>query len=183
MRVLFAMFIWLGGVMMASAQEDMMLTIKKNPDRYFDKAAALIYGYGGSKGIDKAGIELALALKRADVRAAALRKLLLADLDFDGAIDPDEMTKVAAAASAIARGRLWQMHAAADADGNGSVAADELSAWGLAQAMQRVSAADEAETLAVLSFDADKDGWVSLAEVRAGLTALGPKTKSEAPKP
>ena len=117
------------------------------------------------------------------MRAAALRKLLPADLDFDGAIDRDEMTKVAAAASATVRGRFWQMHAAADADGDGRVTADELSAWGLAQAMQRVSAADEAETLAVLSFDADKDGWVSLAEVRAGLTALGPKPKTEAPKP
>jgi hypothetical protein len=178
MRVLLCVILWLGGVMMASAQEDMMLTIKKNPDRYFVATSALIYGHGGPKGIDKAGIELALALKRADVRAAALRKLLLADLDFDGAIDREEMTKVAMAASATARGRLWQMHAVADADGDGRVVEGELSAWGLAQAMQRVSAVDEAETLAVLGFDSDKDGWVSLTELRSGLAALGPKTKS-----
>lgn len=178
MRVLFAVILWLGSVMMASAQEDVLLTIQKNPDRYFEAVSALIYGHGGAKGIDKAGIELAIALKRADVRAAALRKLLLADLDFDGAIGRDEITKVAAAASATARGRLWQMQAAADADGDGGLAADEVSAWGLAQAMQRVSAADEAETLAVLGFDSDKDGWVTLIEVRSGLAALGPKTKS-----
>lgn len=178
MRIFLAVLVWFGGMAMGSAQEDTMQFIKKDPDRYFDKASALIYGYGGPKGIDKAGIEQAIALQRADARAAALRKLLLADLDFDGTIDGDEVAKAATTVNVAARGRLWKMHAAADAGGDGTVTADELSAWALAQAMAKVSAADEAEFLAALGFDSDKNGWVTLGELRLGLAALGPKTKS-----
>lgn len=178
MRVLWAVILWLGGVAMASAQDDMLVAIQKNPDRYFDTASALIYGYGGPKGIDKAGIEQAIAVQRADARALALRKLMAVDLDFDGAIGGDEIAAVGAAANAVARGRLWQMFAAADADGDSGVTAEELAAWGLVQAMDRVSAADAAETMAVLEFDSDKNGWVNIGELRAGLAALEPKTKS-----
>jgi hypothetical protein len=178
MRVLWAVILWFGGMVMASAQDDMLVAIQKNPDRYFDRASALIYGYGGPKGIDKAGIEQAIALQRADARALAMRKLMAADLDFDGAIGGDEIAVIGAAANATARGRLWQMFAAADADGDGRVTAEELAAWGLAQAMDRVSAADAAETLAVLGFDSDNNGWVTLGELRAGLADLGPKMKS-----
>lgn len=177
MRILLGVVTWLFGVGAGFAQalpDEVLQLVQKNPERYVDRAAALIYGYGGDQGIDKAGVARAIALQRADARAAALRKLIAADLNFDGAIDRDEMEQVAAVASASARGKLWKMQQTADADGDGSVAAAELEAFGRAEALRKITAADEAAALSVLNFDADKNGWVDLDEVTQAVAELSP---------
>lgn len=176
MRILLALVIWLSGQAALWAQavpEAVMKRLQKDPSPYLDLAADLIHGFGGAQGIDRAGIARFVALQRAEARAGAMRRLVLADLDFDGKITRAELADVAAAASAYARGRLWKLHEAADTDGDGIVASVEVEAYGRAEAMRLFSAADEAEVMSVLAFDGDNNGWVDLTEVTAALAALG----------
>lgn len=177
MRNFIVLLVWCFGMGQGFAEampEDVLAKLQKNPDGYLDHAGSLINGFGGAQGIDKAGIELALALQRADARAAALRKLMLADLDFDGSISTEEFKQVAAATAATARGKLWKMKAAADADGDGTITIAELDGFGRAEALRKVGADKEAEALSVLSFDADKNGWVDMDEVSQGVAELEP---------
>lgn len=176
MRILFAFLIWSFGfgTLWAQAVPDVVMKrLQKNPAPYLDLAADLIHVFGGTQGIDRAGIARFVALQRAEARAGAMRRLVLADLDFDGKITREELAAVAAAASAYARGRLWKVHEAADLDGDGVVSGPETDAFGRAEAMRLFSAADEAEVMSVLAFDGDKDGWVDLTEVTGALAALG----------
>ena len=148
--------------------------IKAAPDRFFDDAAILIHGFGAGGSIDAAGIDRAVALERAGVRASALRKLLAADMNGDGAIAPDELAVAAGVAGATTRGRLITTHARADSNSDGSVSASELTTHAGAEAMRLVSAADAAMTRAVLACDQDGDARVTLAEVKRALAALDP---------
>jgi len=176
MRYVRALMIWLfgcSGLLAQPVPDLVMKRLQKDPGAYLDLAADLIHGFGGAQGIDRAGIARFVALQRAAERASAMRRLLLADLDFDGQISKVELGDVAAAASAYARGRLWKLHEAADRDGDGVVVALEVEAFGRAEAMRLFSVADEAEIMSVLAFDGDKNGWVDLPEVRAALAALG----------
>ena len=175
-RMAFAVAIWLlgFGVMMAQAvPEGVLKRMQSDPQAYLDLAADLIHGFGGAQGINRAGIAGYVALQRAEARAAALRRMYLADLNFDNAVRRDEVAQVAAAASAYGRGRLWKLFEAADKDGNGVVDAAEIAGFGVAEALRSFSAADEAEVMSVLTFDGDADGWVGLDEVRAAVAALG----------
>ena len=96
----------------------------------------------------------------------------MADLDFDGAVSADEMAVLAAAASARMRGRLWAQHEAADADGDRVISVVETATWVSAEGLRRFSPADEAIARAVLTFDGNADGWVTLEEVKAAVAAL-----------
>ena len=146
--------------------------IKSAPEAFVEAAAVLIMGYGGEDGIDRAGVENYIALERSGARASALRRLLAADLDGDGAVTAVEMAVAAAAASATQRGRLWALQARADADGNGVVSAVEVGVHAQAEAMKGFSEARAQAARAILGFDGDGDGWVTLDEVRAVVEAL-----------
>jgi Ca2+-binding EF-hand superfamily protein len=102
-----------------------------------------------------------------------LRRLQVADLNFDGAITRDEMAVLVAAAAAKSRGRLWALFERADGSGDAVVKADEMLAYGRTEAMTSFSVADEALVRSVLTFDANADGLVALDEVRAAVAALG----------
>lgn len=153
--------------------EAVLNEVKSDPAPFLELAASLIHGFGGAGGIDQAGVDRFVALERAEARASALRRLQVADLDFDGAVGREEMAVLVAAAAAKSRGRLWALHEAADSDGDASVSADELMVFGRAEAMLRFSALDEAVARSVLTFDSDKDGLVTLDEVKAAVAALG----------
>ncbi|EKD60864.1 MAG: hypothetical protein ACD_54C00516G0001 [uncultured bacterium] len=71
------------------------------------------------------------------------------------------------------RGRLWKLHAAADADGDGVATAVEIDGFAKSAALRAFSVADEAEVMSVLAFDSDANGWVDLEEVKAAVAALG----------
>lgn len=165
--------LWFTGPSWAGGLSDAVLKqVQSDPEPFLDLAADLIHGFGGPQGLDGGGVDRFVALERAEGRASALRRVQVADLDFDGQVTGDEMAVLVAAASAKARGRLWAMFETADANGDRKIAADELALWGRAQAMRGFSPADEAIARAVLTFDANADGWVTLDEVKAAVAAL-----------
>lgn len=139
---------------------------------FLELAANLIHGFGTADGIDRAGVDRFVALERAATRASALRRLQLADLDFDGSITAAELQVLADAAAAKSRGRLWALMERADLDGDRVVSVAELDAFGRAEAMAGFSAMDEAIARAVLTFDGDANGRVTLEEVKAAVAAL-----------
>lgn len=172
--VLAVLMIWLAGPLWGQGLSEAVLkTVKSDPAPFLELAADLIHGFGGAKGIDRAGVDRFIALERAAARAGALRRLIVADLDFDGAVTREELGVLAAAASAKARGRLWALLERADDDDDGTVSAAETLVFGRAEAMRSFDAKDEAVVRAVLTFDANADGFVTLQEVDAAVSAMG----------
>jgi len=156
--------------------DPMLKRIKAAPDRFLDLAALLIHGFGSGGRIDPAGVERSIALDRAGARAQALRRLLAADLDGNGAVDLDEISVAAGAASATNRARLITTHARADADSDGVASAAELVAHAGAESLRQVSEAKATLSRAVLACDQDGDGAVTMAEVKRALAVLDPAT-------
>ncbi len=152
--------------------DPMAKRIKAVPDRFLDLAALLIHGFGADGSIDHAGIERAISLDRAGARASALRRLLAADLDGNGAVATSEISVAAGAASAATRARLITTHSRADTNGDGVVDAFELSAHARAESLRAVSESEVALLRAVLSCDQDGDGAVDMAEVKRAILGL-----------
>ena len=144
-----------------------------DPAGYVDSVAVLIAGYGAAGAIDRAGLDNVLALGRASARAVALRRLQGADLDGDGAVAAVEIGVTEAASAAVTRGRLAVYFAKADGDGDGAVSAAELQAYAGAAALAAFDEARASQLRAVLGFDGNGDGRVTLDEVKAGVAALG----------
>ena len=95
--------------------------IQAAPDRYVDRTAEMIAGYGGAEGIDANGIARYIAVTRAEARALRFRDLLAADLDDDGAVTACGSGDAGAACcGARDRGRLVRGHAQGDADEDGA---------------------------------------------------------------
>lgn len=153
--------------------EAVLKEVTARPEPFLTLAADLIHGYGQDGAIDAKGVDTFVALERAEARASALRRLQAADLDFDGAVTSDEMAVLAATLSAKARGRQWALLERADLDGNRTVSTDEIAGFGRAEAMRGFSPQKEAIVRAVLTFDSDADGKVTLDEVKAAVAALG----------
>jgi hypothetical protein len=156
-------------VVMPAALAGVDGALAKRMQRDMDDVAAdamtLILGYGTGEGIDRAGIETALAVERAVARAQVMRRIVEADLDADGTVAAGEITVIAGAAEAGLRGRIMQNHALADADGDGAVSAAEAATRAEAFAMERVSEGDAARAMALMGLDMDGDGRLTLAEV------------------
>lgn len=85
---------------------------------FLEEASVVILGFGTAQGIDRAGLDQMVAVERAALRAQALRRLAVADLDGDDLIPETEVRAVASVASARVRGRALRDFQKADADGN-----------------------------------------------------------------
>lgn len=142
-----------------------------DPRAILEQAEEAILGHGDARGIDRAGLLRMIAIDRAAARARTLGQILAADLDGDGGVAAVEAAATAATRSAGARTRFLRLVANADADGNGTVSAGELRSVAEAQALRAVSSAREGRLLDLMALDADGDGWLTLAEVRAGVAA------------
>ena len=147
--------------------------IVADPAAYLEGVAVLIAGYGAAGAIDRAGLDNVVALARASARAVALRRLQGADLNGDGAVTAVEIGVTKAASAAVTRGRLAVYFAKADGDGDGAVSAAELQAYAGAAALAAYDEARASQLRAVLGFDGNGDGRVTLDEVKAGVAALG----------
>jgi Ca2+-binding EF-hand superfamily protein len=148
--------------------------ITGDPETYLEQAAAVIMGYGREGAISAAELQNYIALERAGARASALRSLLAMDLDADGTLTEEEVAFAAAAASGRTRGRLWAMFLEADAGGDGRVTGPEMAVLAAAAGMKGFSEGKAEGVLALLAFDRNGDGRVSLAEVTAGVAGLAP---------
>lgn len=171
--VILALFCGLAGPATAQAlPEPVLKRLSADPGPFLDLAADLIHGFGTADGIDRAGVDRFVALERAEARASALRRLQLADLDFDGSVTAAEMQVLADAAAAKSRGRLWALMESADGDSNRVVSVAELAVYGQVQALLGFSAMEEAVARSILTFDSDANGRVTLEEVKTAVAAL-----------
>lgn len=148
--------------------------IIEGPDKFEAYVASLILGYGSAKGIDAQGLEDYLAVERAKRRVRELRRMMLADLNDDGAVTQAELFVVMSAQGASARGTLWQAHSAADTNADGTVTQDEMQAQ--ARTVAARPAVEEADVRGLMALDFNKDGHVSTVELRHALTLIAPKT-------
>ena len=153
--------------------EALAAQVERDPAKYLDDLSVMIAGYGRDGAIDGPGLQNVVAMARADARAMAMRRLLGADLDGDGAIGGAEMRVKAAASAASARGRLILYFGKADLDGDDLVSADELQAYANMVAQQTYSEDKAAAVYAILGFDKNGDGQVTLAEVKAAISLAG----------
>ena len=150
----------------ATALQKRML---RAPDAFLSDAAELIMGYGTGGAIDQAGIDKAIAVTEAGVRAREWRRFMLADLNGDGTAAAEEIAVLVQAASAASRGRLTLMFDGADTDKDGAVTRAEMDS-AAAAAVQRPPRPGRAAMLtAMLTLDGNGDGQLTLEEVRAAL--------------
>lgn len=141
--------------------------LSRNPDPWLRLTRDLIRGYGDGQAIGQPALVRYIALERAGARALALQEVLRADLDLDGAVTADEAAAYADTLSARARIRWGRVMDAADLQGDGALGADEVTGHATAEAAAAVEPVEEAAILALMAFDADRDGLVSLAELDA----------------
>lgn len=150
--------------------------ILRAPQDYVEQMTRLVAGFGGPAGLTAEGIATHVAVERAYTRADALRGLLAADLDNDGAVTMAEAERLMQVLSARGRGGFLLSFTAADADGDGRADAAELRQAADLVALDRLTPRAAEGLQAVLVFDADGDGAVSLPELRAGVAALAGKS-------
>lgn len=79
---------------------------------------------------------------------------------------------LAAAAAADKRGQIMALFARADTDNNDTVTMPEAMALGQIDALARFDPRDEAAALWILLLDQNANGFVTLEEVAAGVTAV-----------
>lgn len=151
----------------AAALQKRML---RAPDAFLSDAAELILGYGANGAIDQAGIDKAIAVAQAGVRAREWRRLMLADLDGDGSAAPEEVAVLVQAASAASRGRLTLLFEGADTDRDGTVTRAEMERAAQAAVQRPPRPGREAMLAAMLTLDGNGDGQLTLEEVRAALS-------------
>lgn len=158
--------------MLAHAQDlpaTLAAKIERSPEKFLDDLVVIITGYGKDGAIDLVGLQNLVAMERAQARATGFWRLQDADLDGDGAIAGGEMRHKAAASDARARGRLILYFGKADANADGRVSADELQAYANAVALESYSEDRAAQLYAVMAFDNNRDGRVTLPEAKAGI--------------
>jgi Ca2+-binding EF-hand superfamily protein len=168
--------LWVEGARAQGAQTPLEAAIGRNPDRFEATMLDLVAGFGGPQGLTREGIEEHVGLERATARASAMRRLLAMDLNADGGVQRAEMRVAQRAASAGTRGRMERQFDGADADGDGTVSADEIAADGRAEALRVLGEDDEALLLSILTLDADGDGALRAEELRAAVARLADRT-------
>lgn len=174
MRFLLVLMLWLVplGLMAQGLPPAAQKKITADPGKFMEDVQALVLGYGQDGAISGAALASYIALERAGVRASAQRALVAMDLDGDGTIAQEELRFAAAAASAPARARLWALFGKADANGDALVSPEEIATHAAAAALKGFSEARAQAVRALLAFDKDGDGLVTLDEVAAGMAAL-----------
>jgi Ca2+-binding EF-hand superfamily protein len=176
MRYILAVLLMVGAFAADAAvtlPEALTKRIKGDPAAYLDEVAGLIAGYGADGAIDAAELDHVVTLERAGARAGAMAKLMRADLDGDGAVLAAEMAVLEAAAAAEDRGKLAVLFTRSDTDGDGTVSPTEMQAYASAAGLSAYSDAKAGQLHAVMAFDGNGDGKVTMEEVKAGLAALG----------
>lgn len=146
--------------------------IARDPAGWEEEALRLVAGFGTAQGLTVEGIDRAIAVDRAAARANALRDLLVADLDGDGAVTGAELAGYLPVLSARGRGGFALLVAQADGNGDGDLDAAEVAAAGRIAAEAALSPRRLEAMRSLLAFDADGDGTVSLAELHGGVAAL-----------
>ena len=157
--------------------------IKRNPDKYIQRIAGLIVGYGESGSIDGRGLENVIILARAKARALAIMRMTLDDLNGDGAVSGEEIQLAATVEGAAARGMMLVQFASNDADGNGALSAAEIRAAADLAALEGFTEQRANDLRAIMGFDADKDGRVNLDELRLGVGAVKQSVKANGVMP
>lgn len=152
--------------------EDVRKSIQRSPSTWERTAIGLILGFGGPDGLTAEGLDKAIEVQRAGVRARARADLLVADLDDDGAISAEERDLALRPLSESHRARLVQRLLAADADGNGKVSAAEVTAAARGVAEAEPDADQHARLRAILTLDADGKGGVTVDELHRGVQRL-----------
>lgn len=148
--------------------------IRERPDRFEAAVSALILGYGGANGLSAQGLQDYLAMERAKVRVRDMATMLLADLDDDGIVTQRELRAVMAAQRASVRGRLLRAHNDRDSDGDGAVSTAEMRAQARLAATK--ATARDAGLVDLMQLDFDKDGFVTMEELRAALAMHRPES-------
>lgn len=148
-----------------SLPEEMIKKIRKSPDRFMEDAAELILGFGLERGIDADGIEDAIMVLRARVRAREMRRMLLADLDNDGTVTRAEISVLIPTEAAGRRARVMLDHMRADLDQDGRLTFAELRAHADAVALEAFSEKEAARLRGFIQFDLDGNGRVVLDEI------------------
>lgn len=174
MRWFLAVIIWIWPLvaMAEGLPQAVVVQVERNPEKYLDDLAVLIAGYGNGGTIDAVALHNVVALARAQARAVALNRLLGADLNGDGAVSGAELRVSAAALAASARGRLVVNFGKADVDGDGAVTAAELQFYANTAAQKAFSEAKAAAVYAIMGFDGNGDGQVTLPEVAAAIAQV-----------
>ena len=152
--------------------------VSRDAEKYVDEVSVMITGFGTGGAIDRAGLENIVALARSEARAMAFRRLQGADLDGDGSVTTPEVQVTAAAASAVARGRMVVYFGKADGDSDGVVSREELQTYANAVALDSFSESKAQAIYAVIGFDGDGDGRVTLAEVVTAVSALASEQRN-----
>lgn len=171
MRIILWLLIWVFPVAALAAELPVAVQkrMARNPEAFMADALRLVAGFGGPKGLTAADIDRALAIDRAAARAGALRDLLVADLDGDGALREDEVAGYMTVLSARSRGAFLASVAEADTGQDGGLDPAELAAAAARAASLAVSDSEAAGMRALLTFDGDGDGSVTAMELRQGV--------------
>jgi hypothetical protein len=149
--------------------EKMLKRMKSAPEAFVTDAAEMILGYGVNGGIDAAGIDMAIAVDRAAARGREMGRLLQADLDADGSANAQEIAVLVQAASAKGRARVAMTFETADTDADGTVTGSEMQMHAAKVGADAISPAKAAALAGLMVLDADADGILTLAEVRAAV--------------
>lgn len=153
--------------------------LKLSRQALIEEGTRLILGYGSQDAISAAGLELAIGHERATRRAAQAEQVLAADLNGDGAVTRAEMAVHAGTLSVRMRARALAGFAAADGDGDGRAELPEIMAAAQAYALERFDDGAADRIRALIHCDADRDGLVTLAELRAAGDYLAARAEAQ----
>lgn len=153
----------------------LLAELEEGPEAFVERVAGLIFAYGHDAALRAGDLEVAVAHARARARARAVLDLLGADLDGDGRLAPDEITRTGPALSPNAQGLLVTRARRADTDADGTVSPAEIDAYAAARAARAMGPTRAKGLRDLMLLDVDGDGRVILAEVMAVARAARPE--------
>ncbi len=163
----------------AAEPRALLRVLRRAPDGTLAWLQGLILAYGeagadGQAGLSPQGMLSHIAVLRARVRAREAQRFLAADLDNDGSVSVQELALASRALSAAVAGRLMVRAALAESDGRPGLSPGEIAAYAAAQGEEAIPARERAVLEEMLLIDANRDGLLSMTEMRAALARLRP---------